>query len=365
MKLPYLFVALVAGGSLLHSCALIEQPLSARSSQTLAIDQPQAGQPLTDMEKLVEARRLAWDAAVMVQTPPHPVDVWQRARVKWRSAIRLLESISEESSTATQVQEKLISYRENYAAIDARLKAEQTGENNLKASQTLAWQAAVTVQEPPHPLKVWQRASSKWQEAIALLEEVPNTATTYRKSQEKLATYRNNLVAINQQITTETQALVTLRQFSETIARLNSIPGHAASSPTGDNIGLSYAEYTALIKNLETSLHDLTSQPQGNKHLVYAELEETIADLKQVTDLWQTYSEYKKTNSQWLYGDLFNQLMPLPFAEMNTLVQKYGIKTYSDGTKISLRFSAWEIWYHASQRVRQTQQKVLSQKDEG
>ncbi len=365
MKLSYLSVTLLTGGLLLSGCSLIEQPLSAKSSQTLVANPSPTEQPLSDMEKLVEARRLAWDAAVMVQYPPHPAEVWQRARVKWRSAIRLLESISKEASTTAQVQEKLATYRQNYAAIEARLKAEQTGQRNLETAQTLAWQAAVTVQNPPHPLKVWQRAGSKWQEAIALLEEIPKTGTTYSKSQEKLVTYRNNLAAINQRITTETQALVTLKQFSAAMAKLNAIPGYAASSPVGDNIGLSFEEYTALIESLESSLNDLANQPQGKHHPIYSELEETIADLNLVTDLWQSYLEYKKTNAQWLYGDLFNQLMPLPFEEMNILVQKYGVKTYSGGTKISLRFSAWEIWYHSSQLIRQAQQKVLSNRDEG
>lgn len=43
------------------------------------------------------ARQLAWQAAVSVQGPPHEIATWQQARVTWRKAMRLLESIPADS----------------------------------------------------------------------------------------------------------------------------------------------------------------------------------------------------------------------------------------------------------------------------
>jgi hypothetical protein len=346
---------------LLNGCSLLEQPLSATSSGKTVPSPSTPKEPTSDLEKFVAARRLAWDAAVMVQNPPHPSSTWQEARVKWREAIRLLESIPEGSEIAVQAQEKLSVYRTNYAAIDNRLEDEQTAQANLTQAQTLAWQAAVTVQKPPHPLRVWQRASNKWQEAIALLEKVPATTSAFSSSQEKLTTYRENLVAINQRCAAEVQAMETLKQFSETVTLLDSIPSQAALNPAENNIGIGYSEYTGLVKSLEASLAKLSSQPDGKKHLIYPELQAAIADFNQVTQLWQKYLAYKQENAQWLYDDVFNQLFPLSLSEISPLVEKYGIKTYSGGTKISLRFTAWSAWYHARQQIRSAQQKVLTQ----
>jgi hypothetical protein len=355
MKSPHLTVALSASVLLLSGCSIVEQPTVANSTpDTASSETPSA------LDSYVAARRLAWDAAVIVQHPPHPVDTWQEAKVKWRQAIRLLQKIPQDAAISPQAKEKLAVYQTNYSAVDERLKAEQTAASQLDKAQTLAWQAAVTVQNPPHSLKVWQRAGSKWEEAIALLEAIPNTTSIFLKGQEKLATYRSNYSAINQRIRTEIQALQTLKQFSEVASQLNNIPSDALAHPTLDKVGINYAEYTKLVDALEASLAQFANQPGGKKHLIYTSLEEAIVDFKTVTKLWQTYLNYKQDNAQWLYDDVFNQLVPLPFQEMNDLVQKYGIKTYSNGTKVSLRFGAWAIWYQASQRIRSAQQQILS-----
>jgi molybdenum-dependent DNA-binding transcriptional regulator ModE len=355
MKLPQLTVTLSAGALLLSGCALVEQPIAANSTPEASPSQPSSA-----LDRYASARRLAWEAAVMVQHPPHPVSTWQEARVKWRQAIRLLEDIPPGESVMAQAREKLATYRTNYAAINRRLETEEAAAEQWKKAQTLAWQAAVTVQDPPHSLRVWQRANLKWQEAIALLEAIPDTTSVYTQSQEKLATYRSNYRAINQRIATETQALKTLKQFSELAVQLNNIPNRASADSSTNQIGISYPEYVSLVQKLESSLAELAGQPGGKNHLIYPNLEQAIADFKTVTKLWQAYLEYKQDNSQWLYDDVFNQLVPLPFQDITTLVQKYGIKTYSDGTKISLRFAAWTIWYQAGQHIRKAQQEILS-----
>ncbi|WP_421657213.1 hypothetical protein [Leptothermofonsia sp. ETS-13] len=355
MKLPHLTVMLSTGALLLSGCALVEQPIAANSTPEASPSQSPSA-----LDRYVSARRLAWEAAVMVQHPPHPVNTWQDARIKWRQAIRLLEDIPQNESVAAQAREKLATYRTNYAAISRRLETEQAAVEQWEKAHTSAWQAAVTVQDPPHSLRVWQRASLKWQEAIALLETIPDTTSVYPQSQEKLAIYRSNYHAINQRIATETQALKTLKQFSELAVQLNNIPNRASADPSTNQIGISYPEYVSLVQKLESSLAQFAGQPDGKKHPIYADLEQAIADFKTVTKLWQAYLNYKQDNSQWLYDDVFNQLVPLPFQDIATLVQKYRIKTYSDGTKVSLRFAAWTIWYQAGQHIRKAQQEILS-----
>jgi hypothetical protein len=109
---------------------------------------PETDQTLINWET---AQRLAMEAAVMTQNPPHPLEVWQRSQAKWQEAIKLLESIGEDSSIAIQAKDKLAVYQANYTAISNRIVTEQKATANLEAAQKLAWQAAVLSQNPPHP----------------------------------------------------------------------------------------------------------------------------------------------------------------------------------------------------------------------
>ncbi|SRR5579883_942703 len=350
-------ILLIAGCSNNDRTNADNSPTAAALEKTQDLTVPQS----EAFANLTAARKLAWDAAVMVQHPPHPVDTWQQARVKWRQAIRLLETIPPGAPEAKQVQAKLTVYRINYAAISDRLTAETKATDALQNAQTLAWQAAVTVQKPPHALKTWQRASSKWQEAIAILDTIPATTSIAPQSQAKLAIYRSNYTAINQRIATETQALLTLKQFSAVAAKLSSLPDNIyLSNLTLEQIGVSYEDYTRLVQELQQAFDRFASEPDAKNHVIYPVLAAAIEDYQTVLKLWKVYLDFKSANTQWLYDDVFNQLVPISLPDVATLVQKYDVKTYADGTKVSLRFTAWAIWQKASQRVRQAQQKVLS-----
>jgi hypothetical protein len=281
MKLPHLTAALSTGALLVSGCSLVEQPIAAISTPDIT-----PSPAMSPLDNYTAALNLAWEAAVVVQKPPHPAQVWQEARVKWRQAIRLLEAIPPDSEFFVQSKEKLTIYRKNYAAIDHRLINEQEAAEHLKQAHTLAWQAAVTVQNPPHPLKVWQRASLKWQEAIALMEQIPKNTSAYNISQKKLPIYRKNYRAINQRIATENLALQTLKQFSNLTNQLNEIPHKAL--PGTNQVGIGYSEYTRQVQQLEIALARFASQPGARKHPVYGVFKDAIADFKVVTRLWHT-----------------------------------------------------------------------------
>ena len=349
---------------LLTACSAGDRDLGDRPGQALTTNlapQPKPLQAANALDTIVAARRLAWDAAVMVQHPPHSAATWQAAKVKWRQAINLLESIPDGTPISAQAKARLSVYQANYTAISDRLTTETTALEQLKTAQTLAWQAAVTVQKPPHSLKVWQRASAKWQDAIAQLEAIPPTTSIAQQSQAKLATYRSNYSAINQRIATETKALSTLQKFSETAASLSSIPDTIdQASPALQKIGVSYEDYTRLVTELRQASTQFATQPDAKNHPLYPELVAAIEDYQIVLDLWQAYLQFKAANTQWLYDDVYNQLVPVSSSVAKTLTQKYEIKTYSDGTKVSLRFSAWAIWQKTNQRLRAVQQRMAS-----
>ncbi|MBU7581711.1 MAG: hypothetical protein KAF91_02150 [Nostoc sp. TH1S01] len=84
---------------------------------------------------------------------------------------------------------------------------EETAIANFKAAQTLGLEASSLVQSPPRPLIIWQQAESKWQEAIKLLENIPDNTSVFIKAKDKLVRYRFYHKAITQRVTAEKKAL--------------------------------------------------------------------------------------------------------------------------------------------------------------
>lgn len=358
MRLLHLTVALSAGVVLLAGYSLKDRFLTPAGST----QEPEPRSTPSAIDQFAKARQLAWEAAVMVQNPPHPAKTWQDAKVKWRQAIRLMESIPAGTPVSAQAKQRLAVYRANYNAISQRLESEEKAVDSLETAQQIAWQAAVIVQNPPHPLRIWQRASQKWQEAITLLEPIPNTTSIAAQTQAKLAVYRTNKGEINQRIVTEVKARDVLQRFSEASKHLKALSTNVVSGLTIEQIGISYPEYVNLVQRLEADLNQFSSQSTGPMHPIYPELAAAVEDYQFALKLWNTYLNYKQANSQWLYDDLFNQLVPISWLDSSTLFQKYQVKTFSNGTKVSLRFSVWEIWNQAADRVSKAQQRVSSWK---
>ncbi|HBW87510.1 MAG TPA: hypothetical protein DEG17_01095, partial [Cyanobacteria bacterium UBA11149] len=128
---------------------------------------------------LETTKKLAIEAAIIVQNPPHPVEVWQEAKVKWQTTIRLLEAIPEGSFFAVQAQEKLLAYRNNYEAIAKRLSTEEKAASSLSDATNLVWEAGKVLEKPLHPLAVWQQTEAKLQKAIQLLEAIPKNSPAF------------------------------------------------------------------------------------------------------------------------------------------------------------------------------------------
>ncbi|NDJ20600.1 hypothetical protein GS682_02870 [Nostoc sp. B(2019)] len=81
---------------------------------------------------------------------------------------------------------------------------------NFKSAQNLGMEAAALVQNPPHPLTVWQQAATKWQQAIKLLESIPETTVISLQAKKQLASYRVNYNVISKRLLTEQQAVANL-----------------------------------------------------------------------------------------------------------------------------------------------------------
>jgi hypothetical protein len=87
---------------------------------------------------------------------------------------------------------------------------EESAIANFKSAQNLGMEAAALVQNPPHPLTLWQQAANKWQEAIDLLVNIPEGTTISFRAKKQLASYRVNHNAINKRLLIEKQAVANL-----------------------------------------------------------------------------------------------------------------------------------------------------------
>ncbi|MEH2363528.1 hypothetical protein [Nostoc sp.] len=142
------------------------------------------------------AQKLGMEAASLVQNPPHPLKVWQQAQNKWQQAIILLDSIPNETSVSDQAKNKLAYYQMNYKSISQRALIENQAVANLESAQKLAIEANLLVQNSPHSLLIRQQAKDKWEQAINLLEAIPESTSVYIQAKEILPIYKTNYAAI-------------------------------------------------------------------------------------------------------------------------------------------------------------------------
>ncbi|MBW4560623.1 MAG: hypothetical protein KME32_05590 [Mojavia pulchra JT2-VF2] len=143
------------------------------------------------------AQKLGMEAAIMVQKPPLPLPVWQQAETKWQQAVNLLESIPEGTSVSTPVKKHLNIYRDNSIAISQRILTEKKVAANLKSSQQLATEAAAMAENLPHSALIRQLAKAQLQQAINLLEGIPEGTFVYKQAKDQLSNYKNNYKAIS------------------------------------------------------------------------------------------------------------------------------------------------------------------------
>jgi len=359
MKRSWMATTLSASILLLAGCSQSIHQLSSSQGETAS------AQTISPQESLRKARQLAWDAAVLVQNPPHPAERWQEARVKWRQAIRLLESIPKSSATAQEAKQKLAEYRVKYEAITQRLTDEEMATDNFEDAQTVAWQAAVTVQDPPHPLQVWQRSLERWERATRLLGSIPPLTTVSDEAQAKLVAYRQNYQTIAQRLQSERSVLSVLEQFSRLVEQLNALQTKVLTRQTEDPIGITYEDYRSFVRSLESLQTELDSIPAAKNNPAVAEMRAAIEDYEFALTIWQTYLRHKEANADWLQNtDFFNRLVPLSLIDSDRLLQRYDVKVHqgSKTAKVPLKSTVWAIWEKADEHARSSQQKFASLK---
>ncbi|MHC5599198.1 MAG: hypothetical protein ACYTXC_25190 [Nostoc sp.] len=148
--------------------------------------------------KFKSAQKLGMEAASLVQKPPHPLKVWQQAQNKWYQAIILLDSIPNKTPVSDLAKKKLAYYQINYKSISQRVLIEKKALENLESAEKLALEANLFISNSPHSLLIRQQAQDKWEQAINLLESIPESTSVSIQAKEMLSIYKTNYAAISQ-----------------------------------------------------------------------------------------------------------------------------------------------------------------------
>lgn len=114
--------------------------------------------------------------------------------------------ISEIEERILANQTRIAEEESRIAEEERRIAAQEKAEQDLERAKEVAKRTSEIVQNPPHPMSVWEEAKAGWAGAIQFLEGIPSETSVYAEAQEKIASYQNNLRAIEARITIETQA---------------------------------------------------------------------------------------------------------------------------------------------------------------
>ncbi|MEA5602619.1 hypothetical protein [Nostoc sp. UHCC 0252] len=105
--------------------------------------------------------------------------------------------------------------------INLVLTQEESALAKFKSAQKLGMDAASLVQNPPHPLKVWQEAETKWHQAIILLDSIPDKTSINDQAKKKLAYYQINYKSISKRVLIEKKAVANLESAKKLAIEAN------------------------------------------------------------------------------------------------------------------------------------------------
>jgi hypothetical protein len=146
-------------------------------------------------QKLAEAQAVA--AKTLDPNQLGKVEALQDAQAQLKKAVTLLAEIpNRPGSPYEQAQAKLKELQPKLQAIDAKINLERPAIDKLESAKKLAMEASIIVQNPPHKAEVWQTAQGKWQEALKLLEGIPQDSLAAAEVKQKLELYRGNFTTI-------------------------------------------------------------------------------------------------------------------------------------------------------------------------
>ncbi|MGB3509995.1 MAG: tetratricopeptide repeat protein [Microcoleaceae cyanobacterium] len=144
------------------------------------------------------------------------------ARTQLPEAIAILEETIQLPGVPFQpISREIVKLNFQLTAVERKLYLEEYGLTYLKVAKQSAMAAALLVQNPPHPVNTWYQAQQKWQQAINLLEKIPQESASYLEAQAKLKVYRENHQVITKRFELAKQAIEVNNQAKKKMGKGN------------------------------------------------------------------------------------------------------------------------------------------------
>lgn len=154
------------------------------------------------LERVVQAQRLAMDAAIKSQNPPHPIVVWREIQQLWQGAIAQLEGVPADSPISDLAQRKQQEYEANLSQIEQRIRREVAAQEWVTVARQTATNAE-TRQDSASSLDDWRQVQADWQTVINALRNIPAGTMAHAEAQQLLALYRPQLQQTDERVSWE------------------------------------------------------------------------------------------------------------------------------------------------------------------
>jgi DNA repair exonuclease SbcCD ATPase subunit len=138
-------------------------------------------------QQQADAQKLADDASTLLQKVPIINANLKASREKLEEAVSLVKEIPQDAEVYAEAQTELAAYQEQLKQLDEKLTIEDKAIQDYNAALNLAMEAAKLTQGSPHTADVWQKANTKWQEAVNQLKAVPSGTSVSSNAQQKLS----------------------------------------------------------------------------------------------------------------------------------------------------------------------------------
>jgi hypothetical protein len=166
----------------------LEQVRTALDTVKQRIDAEKSATSILD-----KGREMAHNAIRSVNTPPYPLDEWQKAKDALSQAIATIESIPKESSYTEQAKPVLAECKQRLNWMNQGMVNEQKAVQLLNAADQLARQAYdYTNGKSTFKATELTYAKNLWKKAIAHTKTVPPTSNAYRHISERISLYTEN-----------------------------------------------------------------------------------------------------------------------------------------------------------------------------
>ena len=186
--------------------------------------------------KRFSQEQLRWNVQTLMSTisdvkQAQDINEIRLMRDKIKQAIVSLEKITNSFASAyPAAQQDISKFRVQLDTVEKRLQIEEDAATKFESTKQLAIEASILVQNPPLPAAVWNEASTKWQEAISILESIPEDSFVAVETKTKLEQYRNNYAVVSARLSDEIQvsdSIENAKKLSWEAVKITQQPPHS------------------------------------------------------------------------------------------------------------------------------------------